>query len=115
MLVGRWRILNDRMDFSVGKCVQILFLAMNLRNYCVEKRERTSRVLGRAERVAVEYECEEWYRSCKDDFREEVRGDEGSGTEGNASVSKKRDMLIDIIRKKGLHRPSFAGDLIVRN
>ena len=37
MLTARWRILRDRLNFSLRHSAHIMSLAMKLHNFCIEK------------------------------------------------------------------------------
>jgi len=106
MLVSKWRILREGLEFSVERDTRIIFLAMKLQNFCIERGENiVSRTLVEMDRSRAVAESDRWYQQCKEGELERLTREERSSTASNKSVSRKKDKLVDIIRRNGLSRP----------
>ena len=120
ILVARWRLLRDRLDFGLEHCMAIMSVAMKLHNYCITEDSARGRrgwdilndELSPQERTEMEID------QCR--YIEEMRAVHRAALERmsytnylvahntRSSVrSRRREVLKAIVRGKGLMRPAY--------
>jgi len=107
MMVARWRILREGLEFSVERDARIICLAAKLHNFCIEQNsEPFTTVLSSSEEDTVRSEEQIWYEQCKRDEEKELRR-EGSAVEGarRGAESRKRRRMVRHVKERGLQRP----------
>ena len=109
MLVGRWRIIKDGLQFSVSRNSRIVCLCMKLHNFCIDNGDEDfSHDYSGIDREQIEADFDLWYGECKEvdrEHREAVQNNrQGSGT-----VSVKRHLLCEYLRASGMKRPEIFG------
>ena len=122
MLMARWRILGDGLQFSLNHCSTIISVAMKLHNFCIgEDTERgrkgwegVNRSLYPGKLAALEADQGRYVRELRRCNREAIetfgqrrhvahRTRSGGGTRVHSEM---REVLKDIAGEKGLIRPN---------
>ena len=124
MLVARWRIIRDGLNFSVKRCSRIISTVMKLHNFCVQedgigKNGRCTawdgvyEGLNEQERNEIQTDQENFVRGMTDLHRENL---ERSRRQAEAPTrreraadripSHKRELLNNVVKDKGFVRPS---------
>lgn len=121
ILIARWRILRDRLDFSLDHCTAIMSVAMKLHNYCIEPDSGRGRrgwdvlndALSPQERTEVELdqgryveEMRNSHRAAIDSMKERNRA--GARNTRSALRSRRREVMKGIVKDKGLIRQSYT-------
>ena len=112
MLVSKWRILETPMSFSVRKCTRVVAAAMCLHNWCINERESLQCGLDPDVWKAVYTDTILWHRQMRQELIRLFYVLQGCGDDLKRSNvqrvrPRKREMLIAVIREKGLRRPAL--------
>ena len=124
MLTARWRLLRDRLNFSLRHCSNIMSVCMKLHNYCVEEDSEHGRrswdgvkeSLLPGERAELEIDRDRFIREMKELNRTVLRRcrDTVASTRTvprrtrSTVPSRKREVLKNIVKEKGLIRPPMT-------
>ena len=121
ILVARWRILRDHLDFALGHCTAIMSVSMKLHNYCIEEdslrgrrgRDVLNEALSPQERTEVEIDQVRYVEEMRADHRaalERMRDTNHAVARNTRSSvrSRRREVLKAIVKDKGLVRPAYT-------
>ena len=121
ILVARWRILRDRLDFGLEHCTAIMPVAMKLHNYCIAEDSARGRrgwdilndALSPQERTEMEIDQGRYIEEMRAVNRAalERMSDTNYPVARNtrSSVrSRRREVLKAIVTDKGLVRPAYS-------
>lgn len=115
MLVAKWEIVKEGLDYSVERNSRIACLATKLHNFCITRNSREDQFfssLSSSEKMKALKESEEWYEATSQIERERLE-EQRAGTNGRRNgsrrsrrtVSRKREEMIRVVEKSGLVRP----------
>ena len=108
-MVAKWSIFESLLGYSIAKCSKIITAAMCLHNWCIDHREPFKRGLDPDMWPDVYKDTIRWHREVRKEIvSEALNGNlrsERAITNHSRKLSKKRNMLIDVVRGKGLRRP----------
>jgi len=107
MLVARWRIIRDGLEFDLGTNSRIICLCMKLHNYCIDNGEKSFvQGLSSLDRERIQVETEHWYNEAKEDCRDYVSA---TATNRSGVLSEKRDLLCENVWVSQRKRPILHG------
>ena len=120
ILVAKWRILRDRLDFSLQHCTSIMSVCMKLHNFCIkEDSVRGKRgwdvhydALSSQERAEVEVDEGRYVEEMRSAHRVALAALRDTNravarNTRNSIRSRKRDVWKTIVKDKGLVRPPY--------
>lgn len=110
MLVAKWRILKEGLNFSVERNSRLACLATKLHNFCIANTAREDQYLSSlstTEKITVLKESEEWYELTSEIERERVEelaagrmvGRRNDRSRGSRVVSRKREELVRVVEE----------------
>ena len=110
MLVSKWAILQSPLGYSIQRCTRIIACTICLHNWCLENQDGEQPGIQEGLQLDVYRDTVLWHRKIRHDLTARTPAvdcmiDKAGRSRVGKVVSRKRQLLVEVIRQKGIRRP----------